>query len=89
MKKHICNIKDIRDGSLRIRIGHSIFNFGNVGITKLNAQQKVMEQLKKIHNKGGSFDYVIAYPKDSHPICAVRKGSKPEHFPELVQEAAE
>jgi len=83
MKKKSCNIKDIRDGSLRVRIENSVFNFGDVGITKMNVQQKVMEQIKKIHSKGGIFDYIVAYPKDGGPVCAVRKGARPEHFSEL------
>ena len=87
MKKHLTPILNKQDGSLRIRIGETIFNFGDLGIKQHNAQQKVKEQVLKIIQKGGAFDYVIAYPKDSHPICAVKKGMKPEQYLELMEAA--
>jgi hypothetical protein len=87
MTKHPTAIRNLKDGSLRVRIGGAVFNHGDLDIKQTNAQQKVKEQIIKIVQGGGAFDYVIAYPKDSHPICAVKKGMKPEHYPELMEAA--
>lgn len=79
-------IKNPRNGSIVIRIGASTFHLPTNG-SESAVKSKMMEQMVKITQKGGSFDYVAGYPKTGDALVACRKGMRPEQFPELLEVA--
>lgn len=80
----MAKIKNPRNGSVVIRIGSSTFNFTTDG-TGSAVTAKMMDQMVKIKQAGGDFDYCAGYPKKGDAFIAVRKGMRPEQFPELMQ----
>lgn len=80
-------IKNPRNGSVVIRIGSSTFNFTTDG-TGSAVTAKMMDQMVKIKQAGGDFDYCAGYPKKGDAFIAIRKGRRPEQFPELMEAAA-
>ena len=76
-------IKNPRNGNVVIRIGQNTFNLSTTG-SEQAVKTKMMEQMVKITQAGGSFDYVAGYPKTGDALVACRKGMRPEQFPELV-----
>jgi hypothetical protein len=79
-------IKHPHNGLVVIRIGRNTFNFPTDGTGK-SVSAKMLTQMRKIKQSGGSFDYCVGYPKDGDAILAVRKGMRPEQFPELMEQA--
>lgn len=60
-------------------------------VTKQNAQQKVLECMLMLKNKGIEYGYVAAYPKDGDAFLAVHKKfgndwQEKGFFPELFQQ---
>lgn len=79
-------IRNPRNGSVVIRIGNKTFNLITDGSIQ-SVKAKMMDQMVKIHQAGGTFDYVAGYPKTGDAFVACRKGSVPEQFPELMEAA--
>jgi len=79
-------INNPRNGQVVIRIGTSSFHLPTDG-TEAAVKAKMMDQMLKITQAGGSFDYCAGYPKTGDALIACKKGYVPEHFPELLKAA--
>ena len=77
-------VRNPHNGAVVIRIGGSQFNLMTDGSEK-SVKAKIMEQLLKITQAGGSFDYIAGYPKKGDALVACKKGMVPEMFPELME----
>jgi hypothetical protein len=82
-----------RNGFIKIRTQFSTLNEYKA-VTKQNAQQKVLECMLMLQNKGIEFCYVVAYPKDGDAFLAVHKKfgddwQEKGFFPELCQQTEE
>jgi hypothetical protein len=79
-------VKNPRNGQVVIRIGQNVFHMPTDGTGKA-VTDLMYKQMKKIISAGGDFDYVAGYPKVGDAFVAVRKGMRPEQFPELMETA--
>tara|TARA_B100001287_G_scaffold276783_1_gene289455 strand:- start:22531 stop:22800 length:270 start_codon:yes stop_codon:yes gene_type:complete len=82
-----------RNGFIKIRTRFSTLNEYKA-VTKQNAQQKVMDCMLMLMNKGIEWGYVVAYPKDGNAFLAVHKKfgndwQQKGFFPELFQQTEE
>jgi len=79
-------IRNPRNGSVVIRIGRSTFNLITDG-SDAAVKSKMMDQMVKITQAGGTFDYIAGYPRRGDALIACKKGFVPEQFPELMEAA--
>ena len=84
-------IKNPKNGWIQIRTKHSTLNLYKA-VDKQNVQQKVLECMLMLKNKGIEFGYVVAYPKDGDAFLAVNKKFGTDwqqrgYFPELFESA--
>lgn len=79
-------IHNPRNGTVVVRIGRSSFTLATTG-TSQAVRAKMMDQMVKITQAGGTFDYVAGYPRTGDALVACRKGQRPEQYPELMEAA--
>jgi hypothetical protein len=82
----MAELKNPRNGQVVIRIGQNVFHMPTNG-TGEAVTELMYKQMKKIQDAGGDFDYVAGYPKTGDAYVAIRKGMRPEQFPELMDVA--
>jgi hypothetical protein len=79
-------LKNPKNGTVVIRIDSNLFHLPTDG--KLSSvKAKMLEQMVKITQAGGTFDYCAGYPKKGDALVACKKGYRPEQFSELMEAA--
>lgn len=85
--------KNLKNGYLTARIGHSTLNSYRA-LNSKNVQQKVIEHVQMLYQRGIDWAYVVGYPTDGDAFLAVNKkfGADWQHelfFPELFEQEPE
>jgi hypothetical protein len=82
--------KNLKNGYLTVRIGHSTLNYPRA-LNSKNVQQKVIEHVQRLYQRGIDYAYVIGYPTDGDAFLGVNPKFGPHWqkdglFPELFEQ---